>query len=1243
MSTTSPQTWQIVNQDQLAVLETQARQPLDVLNAILDSKLDYPFRLSLSGNILTINSSEVQSLKSDGSGGTQSSFKVGAAPIGNTYVSFGSSTLNFSTGATSGPLAVTFPSVPSGHYVWLGLVARSETGVISDVWGVSNASSAAATYPSFESGTAIAMVLLQSNGSGFNAPTQDKIVIFKSSGGGTGGGGNGSGVSDFVPVFASPTQYYLQSTGGRTVRLNGRFYYLNSDLVKTFSPSVSGTWYFCIDTSHTLADGPLTLAHLVETQVDPDEVSFPQNLCVIGSSVYSAGETTQSSFKSYSPREMDYRQSDFTPSFVNWDSSTTTLTYNIQSTFGRKSKLLTSYFWSSNTVTMSFTPTASGKYYISIDTGQSGGPGHVQGDISDFDTLAYTQSPYIYITQQDPTSPQFSPSSVALGEFTVTGAGPSLSVSPASFFPYNFFGPNGASASAPFVPIYLTPQYFTIRSTAGSLVHFNGKYYSTTAELYVNWLIDPLFPNSTYYICLDTSQPSGVIPIDGNGHQIGNYIVMSPYAPSTNNFNPYYAPLGQYNVVGGVLDINSVQAYSTRQVISWVHGLPNVKTASQKNYISNTYSSYFGTIAGTATAVKITANNVGASGSVTLTFNGSSTINSVISAWNAANPANTLSLTSGNGSQTPSAGSISLKGIGPGTILSYNYGWGFVPDVVNYRYYDSSTGQVFSFDRSAVELSLNSATSTISYQIGVSGFGTLGFGGTYNTFANAQDYFEVEVLSSQYLEEGGFATPKTDFTSDWFTSNASLPTALSHNLFARPQNISLEWCDSSLGLGNEVYWVEDGNQYVNRNVSIGNGIGSSQVKFDWTTLLLSTTLSSNLKVRVHMNLSKVSAGAFVGTTSDAGVVSTTGQSSKARTPDLILTSASTNFGSMISNNQSVLVTEDIVVSTSQNISATGVSFDMLPGKYIICNSPMNYVVGLSGSDFEVENLRIKSTNNVDMGLQVSTGGIVKNVTIKQNGVGKQMLSGVRVFPKTPVVASIAQVQAGVLNSIPAIQTLKFLPNITTSVSIAVNWVSGVLGQVQTLSFSSIPTQGTYTLTLGAATTASIAYNATAAAVQSALIALSGTYVGKISVSGNYIKGFIIAFDVSLGSLPLISTTLSLTSVSNPTEGSYTITWNANTTASLNYNSVPTEIQNALQALPGLGTGKVIVTGDYVSGLTLTFSTSLGPVSLITTNLTNMFVGGPATIIGRVNVVSGTISDSFLDSDNTSEIMISDNL
>lgn len=75
------------------------------------------------------------------------------------------------------------------------------------------------------------------------------------------------------------------------------------------------------------------------------------------------------------------------------------------------------------------------------------------------------------------------------------------------------------------------------------------------------------------------------------------------------------------------------------------------------------FASSIGTIPGTATSTSIVANWAGTTGnSIALVFNGSNTINAAISTWNLAHPTNQATLTSGDGSQIPSAQTVNLSG-----------------------------------------------------------------------------------------------------------------------------------------------------------------------------------------------------------------------------------------------------------------------------------------------------------------------------------------------------------------------------------------------------------------------------------------------------------------------------------------------------------------------------------------------------------------------------------------------------
>ncbi|MEV6165691.1 hypothetical protein AB0L71_28025 [Streptomyces sp. NPDC052052] len=71
--------------------------------------------------------------------------------------------------------------------------------------------------------------------------------------------------------------------------------------------------------------------------------------------------------------------------------------------------------------------------------------------------------------------------------------------------------------------------------------------------------------------------------------------------------------------------------------------------------------------------------------------------------------------------------------------------------------------------------------------------------------------------------------------------------------------------------------------------------------------------------------------------------------------------------------------------------------------------------------------------------------------------------------------------------------------------------AAVTNEVQTATITGAPTGGTFTLTFSGQTTAAIAYNATAAVVQSALEALSNVNPGDIKVTGNAGGPYTLAF------------------------------------------------------------------------------------------------------------------------------------
>lgn len=83
-------------------------------------------------------------------------------------------------------------------------------------------------------------------------------------------------------------------------------------------------------------------------------------------------------------------------------------------------------------------------------------------------------------------------------------------------------------------------------------------------------------------------------------------------------------------------------------------------------------ANYTGQIAGMTTPITLTADVAGTAGnSISLVADGTSSISALITAWNTANPGNTVTLTSGDGTQIPTSGTITLSGgLAGGTLMT---------------------------------------------------------------------------------------------------------------------------------------------------------------------------------------------------------------------------------------------------------------------------------------------------------------------------------------------------------------------------------------------------------------------------------------------------------------------------------------------------------------------------------------------------------------------------------------------
>lgn len=163
-------------------------------------------------------------------------------------------------------------------------------------------------------------------------------------------------------------------------------------------------------------------------------------------------------------------------------------------------------------------------------------------------------------------------------------------------------------------------------------------------------------------------------------------------------------------------------------------------------------------------------------------------------------------------------------------------------------------------------------------------------------------------------------------------------------------------------------------------------------------------------------------------------------------------------------------------------------------------------------------------------------------------------------------------------------------------------LSGGTDEVQTVTVAGSPAQGTFSLTFGG-DTATINYDDTAAEVETALEALSSIGSGNVSCAGGPLPGtaVTVTFENDLGSQdvalltvnddllqysldettqgsPIQSEVQRLSPDLTPVSGTWTVTFDSQTTSSLAYDITSSALQTALEGLSSIGSGNIAVTG-----------------------------------------------------------------
>lgn len=154
-------------------------------------------------------------------------------------------------------------------------------------------------------------------------------------------------------------------------------------------------------------------------------------------------------------------------------------------------------------------------------------------------------------------------------------------------------------------------------------------------------------------------------------------------------------------------------------------------------------------------------------------------------------------------------------------------------------------------------------------------------------------------------------------------------------------------------------------------------------------------------------------------------------------------------------------------------------------------------------------------------------------------------------------------------------------------------IGGTADEVQTINMSA--SGGTYTVTLGASTSAAIAFNASASALQSALEAMPSIGVGNVRVSGGTTSPYALTFQGALADTNLTQITLNTGSLTGGTAtaattadgaalgGSFTLGFESGVTGAINLGDSAASIQTKLEALAGAGNIKVLGSSTSAGG------------------------------------------------------------
>ena len=246
-------------------------------------------------------------------------------------------------------------------------------------------------------------------------------------------------------------------------------------------------------------------------------------------------------------------------------------------------------------------------------------------------------------------------------------------------------------------------------------------------------------------------------------------------------------------------------------------------------------------------------------------------------------------------------------------------------------------------------------------------------------------------------------------------------------------------------------------------------------------------------------------------------------------------------------------------------------------------------------------------------------------------------------------AAVTVTFAGALGfqHVPQIEADSSLLNdVALTITTTTTAVAGV-NEVQSLSMTDA-TEGTFTLTFGGQTTTPLPYDATATQIQMALVLLTNINFGDVQVEGGAINtaAVTITFVDELGfenvdqitvdntglsdgatGIVASTTTEGVTQINEvqtvaatgATSGTFTLTYDGQTTGPIAYNATAAQVQSALIALSNIGPDDVVVTGGpvHLAGVAIEFTGAFAGMDA------ESLVGNAASLFGSTIVVTTT--------------------